>query len=188
MIGRSRWAIRRKVNILGLPLPQGRIRSKRRATSFAHHDIIAEAFALGTNIKQVAKSLDIHPRVVGRAYTELCAQRQANAQPAPAFTGWIGAKEMAVIVAPVCGVSPRAIFGEARFRPAVLARIAIARALRDRGTSLTVIARTMHRSDHTTVINLLRKFSTYSQAYPALAEAYAAIKNAERVAAERRAA
>lgn len=179
-MGRSVDSVHRKCERLGIPKPPHR-RNVLRET------IMREAFAAGASSKRVARQLGVSPTLVREAFARYGEELTANATVL-VIGSYIGSREMAQIVAPICGVTVKAIYSPSRYRPCVLARMAIARALRDRGLSMPVIARGIGRSDHSTVFNLLAQFDRYCRAYPQLATAYEAIKQAERVAAERRAA
>lgn len=187
-MGRSRHSVRNKVEREGVELPF----SRQRGDALEGHDgvreLLMQAFNDGVMIKAVAREHGVDISRVRNAYKYLSRGLRKQSRRAD-FTGsYIGAKEMAVIVAPVCGVSPKAIFSGLRMRPAVLARMAVARALRDRGVSLTVIGKTMGGRDHATVSNMLNRFPEYAPHYPMLVAAYNAIKEAEKQAAGRLAA
>jgi transposase-like protein len=100
----------------------------------------------------------------------------------------IGPREMLLIAGAACGVPPLSILGPSRLKVHVCARFAIARALADRGMSLSYIARAVGRADHTTSRHYIVNFGAYCRVYPQVLEAYQAIKDAEAAAAERRAA
>jgi chromosomal replication initiation ATPase DnaA len=179
VLGRSREAVSRKALTLGIP------KARRRASEI--DAIVQVAFENGTNIKSVADACGLHHLTVSLAYKELSARLIAEAKPYTPGT-FIGAREMAAIVGPILGVTVKAIFSKSRYRPTVLARTAIARALRDRGVSLPVIARAIGGKDHSTVHHLLSCFDAYCRTYPQLTAAYTAIKDAEQRASERLAA
>jgi hypothetical protein len=180
---RSARSVRYKINALGIELP-----ATKKIGCLRDDTVLREAFSVGASIKSVAKSLGIEKRAVAHCYNRFSAElMQAGSDFVPTGS-YIGVKEMARIVAPVCGAPARAILSESRYRPAVLGRMAIARALRDRGLSMPTIARTLGRADHTTVLNNLNRFDDYLRHYPQLQRAYDAIKDAEGVASVRLAA
>ena len=186
-MGRTPRAIRSKIENMGFKLSLNRNRGIK-GVHVDRQDAIIQAFNDGVMIRAVAKQLGLSHKAVGDMYNRLSENmRGQRASFTPPGT-FIGAKEMAAIVAPVCGVSPKAVFSSLRMRPAVIARMAVARALRDRGLSYSAIGRALGNRDHTTVINLLDIFPEYQRAYPLLNEAYNAIKDAERMATERLAA
>ncbi len=186
--GRTERGVGTKIRALGLTLPEG-----RRCGRFNRRDvdldvILREAFAAGRGINATAKALGIEGETVRTAYRDY-GEQYAMSQPAlPPMRGYIGAREMAAIIGPICRVPPRAIFSTTRYRPAIVARMAIARALRDRGISLPTIAKALGRKDHTTILWALRCYDNYARTYPALDQAYAAIKDAEARAQDWRAA
>lgn len=182
-LGRTDNSVSKKAASLCITLPPTR---KRGSTN--DDEALREAFNAGAAIKHVAKALGMEKRCVAMCYERLSAQLIAAGPDYFHTGGYMGAKEMARIVAPVCGAPARAILSESRYRPAVLGRMAIARALRDRGISMTAIARTLGRADHTTILNNLAKFDTYARTYPRLLQAYEAIKEAECAALVRLAA
>lgn len=183
VLGRTTRSVRYKLTRLGIELP-----STKNIGSMRDDAVLREAFAAGIPIKHAAANLGLENTSVRKVYNLFSAElKQAGSDFTPSG-GYIGAREMARIVAPVCGATARAILSESRYRPAVLGRMAIARALRDRGLSLSTIARALGRADHTTILNNLVKFDDYVRAYPTLALAYQAIKDAECVALERLAA
>jgi hypothetical protein len=186
--GRTERGVGTKIRALGLTLPDGRRSGHFNRRDYNRDTILREAFAAGNGIKQTAKALSIATKSVRAAFVDYGNEYTVLHPDLPPMGGYIGAREMAAIIAPICGVPPRAIFSTTRFKPAVVARMAIARALRDRGLTLPVIARAIARKDHTTVLWLLRNFDRYQQTYPALAKAYAAIKDAEARAQDWRAA
>lgn len=182
-LGRTTRSVRYKVERLGINLP-----STKKVGSLRDDDALREAFASGTPIKIIAAALGMEKRNVAECYDRFSREL---IQAGPDFTptgGYIGAREMARIVAPICGAPARAILSESRYRPAVLGRMAIARALRDRGLALSSIARALCRADHTTILHNLTIYGEYADRYPQLAQAYQAIKDAECAASMRLAA
>jgi hypothetical protein len=182
-MGRTTRSVRYKVNALGIELP-----ATKKIGSMRDDTVLREAFASGAAIKSVALSLGMEKRTVATCYERFSAELTRAGSDFTLTGSYIGAREMARIIAPICGAPARAILSESRYRPAVLGRMAIARALRDRGISLTAIARTLNRADHTTVLHNLTIFADYSRLYPQLQRAYDAIKEAESAAAVRLAA
>ncbi|CAB5223029.1 Chromosomal replication initiator, DnaA C-terminal [uncultured Caudovirales phage] len=183
VLGRTTRSVRYKLTRLGIELP-----STKNIGSMRDDAVLREAFAAGIPIKHAAASLGIEKTSVAKVYGLFSAElKQAGSDFTPSG-GYIGAREMARIVAPVCGATARAILSESRYRPAVLGRMAIARALRDRGMSMSTIARALGRNDHTTILNNLKKFDDYARAFPQLACAHEAIRAAEMAASERLAA
>lgn len=92
---------------------------------------------------------------------------------------YIGAIEMAQIVAPIFGLKPCDVLERGRKKPRVHARAAVIRALRDRGLSPNQIARLVRHKDKTTIHNALTKFDDYAMADDRVSFAYAQIKQAE---------
>jgi hypothetical protein len=182
-LGRTARSVRYKADKLGIALPPTKKRGSTR-----DDEALREAFAAGRPIKSIAAALGMERTCVRLCY-EVFSQQLIEA--GPDFTppgGYIGSREMARIVAPICGATARAILSEGRFRSAVIGRMAISRALRDRGLSLSSIARALGRGDHTTILHGLTVFDAYARKYPRLLEAYQAIKDAEGMAMERLAA
>lgn len=179
IIGRSYCATRHKINQLKLFRP--------RRSRLLDCKNVRDAFECGESLKKVAKRHHVHHISVSQVYRQLSEQIIDGGSAYTPGT-YIGAKEMAGIVAPILGVTVRAIFSPSRYQPCVHARTAIARALRDRGLSLPVIGRRVNRSDHSTILHCLSNFDEKCRLYPRLAMAYQAIKDAEAAAAERLAA
>lgn len=183
VMGRTKASVSNQLERQGIPP------APVRATPQQTHDpVLREAFAKGAPIKLLARTLGIDEKAVHAAYQQYGAELTATTAPFVPYGGFIGSKEMARIVSPICGVTVAAILSKSRYKPAVLARMAIIRALRDRDMSLCIIMRAIGRGDHSTIHHALERFETYLTVYPQLAEAYAAIKRAEAVAMERRAA
>lgn len=179
-LGRTKVSVLDKANKMGFALP--RVKAADREA------LLREAFENGATVEHIAKALGICRKTVHDAYHDYSAQIIAKAAR-PVISGpYIGAKEMAAIVAPICGCTVKAIFSRSRFRANVIARMAMVRALRDRGLALSTINRAIGKSDHSTVLNLLAKFDSYARHDARLLEAYNAIKDAEARAAERLAA
>ena len=187
-MGRSYRSVKGKVEREGIALPFARQRGVALDGNDELRELMLRAFNDGVMIRAVARQHGVGPEVVRNAYKHFSNGMRNQQHQAKVMGGYLGAKEMAAIVAPVCGVSPKAIFSALRMRPAVLARMAVAKALRDRGVSLTVIGKAMGGRDHATVSNMLDRFPEYAKAYPLLVTAYEAIKKAERDAALRMAA
>lgn len=188
MIGRSRYGVEAKLERLGIYLPSHVTRGKSIRKQSNLDTAVHEAFKQGIHLKRVASELRISPQTVSNAYRQY-ANEGAEQTPHYIVPGtYIGGREMIRIVAPILGVTPQAILSSGRVRPLVLARIAVAKALRDRGLSLPVVASALGRSDHSTAFNWIAKFDTYAAHYPRMLKAYGAIKLAERIAAEELAA
>lgn len=190
MMNRTVQSVSAKIERMGLQLPHD-WQGMRGWGSTLSAGQLAQAkrfWMRGDRIADAAKALKLHEPRVARAYRQF-SEEEAALPAVPTSVGvYIGAKEMMAIVAPICGVRASAITGRSRLRPLVCARIAIARALADRGLSTSIIARALSRGDHTTAINWLRKFQPYCHTYPETLRAYEAIKRAEQIVAERRAA
>lgn len=118
------------------------------------NDIMREAARTGAAIKHVCREHRLSEDTVREVYDAY------GYEPLPPYTptGYMGAQEMARFLAPVYHVTPRMILGQTRFRRAVLARFVIARAMRDRGASLTKIAQALGRKNHTTVLHMLERY------------------------------
>lgn len=187
-MGRTARSICGKAEREGIVLPFARQRGEPRNGQDGVREMLLRAFNDGVMIKAVAREHGVDVSRVRNAYKYFSQGVRKKCQRADFDGLYIGAKEMAAIVAPVCGVSPKAIFSGLRMRPAVLARMAVAKALRDRGLSLSVIGKAMGGRDHSTIHHLLEKFPEYAAHYPMLVAAYNAIKEAEQQAAERLAA
>jgi transposase len=187
-MGRSKNSVQKKCEQLGLELPSHIWRGRSFTSVEGNDAILREAFANGTPVSDVAKGLGIYERTVRDAFDRYIAERVSEPKQAFNFGTYIGAREMERIVSDVLGVPVRMIYGQCRLREAVLARMAIARALRDRGLALTIIAKAIGRGDHSTVGNLLRNFDAYARLHEELGWAYDAIKQAEAKASERLAA
>jgi transposase len=188
LLGRSENSVVRKLQALEWKLPPEAKQGKPLFNNPEAEPFLREAFAHGSNVKQTAKRVGSDSKTVRNAFARFGQELQLNATAFVPMGGFIGSKEMVRIVSPICGATPQAILSGSRYRPPVLARMAIARALRDRGVSLSVIAKAIGRGDHSTVHNLLGKFDGYARLYPTLGKAYEAIKHAEAQAAERMAA
>lgn len=187
-MGRSKHSIMHKVRRMDMQLP-AHIRRGKSFVGFGDYDRqLREAFENGTQIKAVAKAIGISDQTVRHAFNIYRDELLLSPRPQMPVGTYIGAKEMARIVSPAIGVPVRAIFGPSRYRAAVLARMAITKALRDRGHSLPVITRALNKTCHTTAINLLANYPAYSRMYPELPYAYDMIKQAEARASERLAA
>lgn len=100
----------------------------------------------------------------------------------------IGPREMILIVANVLDIEPDEITSPSRLTIMVAARAAIAKALRDRDMSLQAIADVLGRTDHSVALHTLNQFDDTAAREPRTIVAYEAIKRAEEIAAERRAA
>lgn len=187
VLGRSDNSVYNKCERMGFSLPGGVSRGAMNARNLLQNEILIEAFKTGAEMKGLARSIGVSINAINRAFSMYADQMTFGKDeyvPGP----YIGHKEMMRIVSPILGVPVQAIAGPSRRRAAVLARMAVSQALRDRGMSLGVIGRFTGRGDHTTVINTLRRFPDYVRHYPELAMAYSAIKKAEREGAERLAA
>lgn len=180
---RTAPAVRKKAEALEITLPP-----TKKMGSPRDDLALREAFMAGVPALHAAKALGIQKRAVHKCYAIFGQQITAANTDYVHAGGYLGAKEMACIAAPICGVSARAVFSRSRIRSAVLARMAIARALRDRGVSTPVISRMLGRNDHTPVSRGLKRFDAYASAYPRLLQAYEAIKEAECAALVRLAA
>lgn len=186
-LGRSEQSVVGKIARMGLQLPDGWKRARSRTLSSMKEATLRRCWHSGVGIDAAAAVVGTSPGTVGRYYREF-AEAAAGPAQLPAMGTYIGHKEMMAIVAPICGVPASAIMGPTRLKPNVCARMAIAKALRERGLSLPRIAKMLGRTDHSTIINYLRKFDSYCVVYPETLRAYEAIKKAEARAAERLAA
>lgn len=187
-LGRTRNAVSKQIQRLDLRLPARVTRVIPVADRPETMAKLREAFQEGLTLKEVAQITGLWETTVSEAFYRFSDEIVRANKPPADFGPYIGGKEMVQIAAHACGVPPKCVLGQTRFRPAVLARMAVARALRDRGVSTPVIARAIGRSDHTTVINLLANFPAYSRRYWELNAAYDAIKQAEKAGAEKLAA
>lgn len=186
-MGRTEQSVTAKIARMGLQLPDGWKRARSRTLSPVKEATLRRCWNRGDTIDDAALAVGTSKGTAGRYYREF-AEAAAGAARLPAIGTFIGHKEMMAIVAPICGVPASAIVGPTRHKPNVCARMAIARALRDRNLSLPQIARKLGRTDHTSILHYLRKFDSYGRVYPEVHRAYEAIKKAEARAAERLAA
>lgn len=189
-LNRTERSVQAKIKAMGLSMPASWARRNGWGTTLPSRTMIniRRFWMHGIAIEEAAKRLGLHEPRIARAYRQLSDEERARPAVPPQIGTYIGAKEMMAIVAPICGIAPTAITGPSRLKPFVCARIAIARALRDRGLSYTQIARALGRTDHSTAIHWLLIFEPHCRAYPETLRAYQAIKRAEAIAAERRAA
>lgn len=186
-LGRSAGSVNGKATVLGLKLPETWRCGRNRHVGRKHLAELRHHWAIGTVPEKAAQIIGFSEATAVRFYRAF--SREASVQDATVSTGtYIGHKEMMAIVAPICGVPASAIPGPTRLKPNLCARMAVARALHDRGLSLSRISGFIGRNDSSTVRNLLDKFDGYCRDYPETAKAYQAIKNAEARAAERLAA
>lgn len=81
-------------------------------------------------------------------------------------------KEVVAAVAIAFGLTYEELRGPRRDTQAVCARSVAVRILRDRGNSTSCIARYVGRRDHSTILNLLRKFNARAEQHPQVALAY----------------
>ncbi|UAB76984.1 hypothetical protein INR77_09000 [Erythrobacter sp. SCSIO 43205] len=188
ILDRTAYSVKAKIAALDIDLPKGFTRGQGTTLPASQMIEVKRAWMRGETIADCAERLSLFEPRVARAYRLLSKQERERATLPPQIGTYIGAKEMALIVAPICGIKPTAIKGPSRLKPYVCARIAIARALRERGFSSTVIARALGRTNHTTALHWFKQFGPYSRHYPETLAAYEAIKNAEAITAERRAA
>lgn len=91
-------------------------------------------------------------------------------------TTQVPAAEIVRGVAKEYGVTPEDIKGKARSTIYVTPRSVIARILRDRGLSYPVIGRLMGGRDHSTIMNLLRRFDDRRERDPFMMSVYRAWK------------
>lgn len=187
-MGRTARSIRCKIDLEDIRLPHSRQRGDGQPETHIHRDTILRAFNEGVPIRTVANQLGLDARNVGNVYAQFSKTLRKQPMRQIREGEYLGAKEMVAIVAPICGVTPVAILSGLRMRSAVLARMAVAKALRDRGISLTVIGNALGGRDHSTIVNLCDRFPEYVKLYPVLQQAYHAIKSAEADAMKRRAA
>lgn len=190
MLGRTPQSVSAKMAGMGLMLP-GDWRHRRGwgPSLPARAEEQARRFWMqGMEIEAAAERLGLYEARVARAYRRFSEEERARAILPPQIGTYIGAKEMTVIAAPLCGVKPAGILGPSRLKPFVCARMAVARALRDRGISFSRIAGALGRTDHSTAFHWVRQFDAHCRAYPETRRAYEAIKRAEEMVAERRAA
>jgi transposase len=187
LLDRTPGSITAKIERMGLQLPVGLKRSRSRTLPAAKESILRRHWMNGVAIEVAAELVGTSEGTAARYYHEF-AEAERGSLNDGRFGTYIGHKEMMVIAGKVCGVPPSAIAGATRMKPNVCARMAIARALRDKGVSMVQIARRLGRSDHSTVHHYLRVFDKYGKVYPETRRAYEAIKDAEARAAERLAA
>jgi hypothetical protein len=187
-MGRGRHSIRNKIEREGIDLPLHKKRGIPLDDVEGLFGIIRQAFMDGVAVKSVAHQTGKTKKFVQSAYNAFGRELQVKGCAPVGIGTYIGAKEMAAIAGPVCGVTAKAAMSGLRMRPAVLARMAIAKALRERGLSLTVIGNLLGGRDHATIVNLLERFPYYAKLYPELLAAYQAIKDAQEAAAVRLAA
>lgn len=174
-MGRTPRSVRGKVEREGFPLPCRR----SQGVSIGDFPAIERAFNDGVPIRSVAKQMGWTAKAVETAYRVYSKRMKLKGPPIFPAGSYMGAKEMAALAGPICGVSAKAVLSEIRIRQAVLARMAVARALRDRGVSLTVIGNALGGRDHATICNLIERFPYYAKIYPELRMAYQAIKNVQ---------
>jgi hypothetical protein len=186
-MGRSEQSVVGKIARMGLELPADWKRARGMVLTEVKLAALRRCWAGGVRVIDAARIAGTSQGSAERAYLQF-AEQERGAVHSPRLGTYIGHKEMMAIVAPICGVPVSAITGPTRIKPNVCARMAIAKALRDRGLSLPQIARKLGRTDHSTIINYLRNFGSYSTVYPETLRAYQAIKRAEAMAAERLAA
>lgn len=186
-LGRSAGSVNGKATIMGITLPTGfKVAQHRRLTPTLEAEM-RKLWAAGVCVEDAARGARTSKTTASKWYRVFSEQARAAAV-APSIGTYIGHKEMMAIVAPICGVPASAIKGPTRLKPNVCARMAISKALHDRGVSLSRISKLVGRNDHSSVINYLRKFESYCRGYPITGKAYQAIKAAEAQAAERLAA
>lgn len=188
VMGRPEHGVRKQLSKHELYLPLGHERTTPVSCRPEVMAQLREAFYNGTTAKDAGQSVGIWGTTVSHIFMRFSDELLQKSDLEIDVGQYVGGKEMVAIAAHACGVPVRAVLGNGRFRPVVLARIAVARALRDRGVSMTNIAKAIGRGDHTTVRNLLMRFPEYSVAHWELAHAYQAIKDAERKGMERLAA
>lgn len=187
LLKRSEYSVRTKIAAMGLRMPDNWQELRGRKLPEAKVTALRRHWLRGEQIEAAASAAGTSIGTAERLFVEFSEQERAAAV-SPIIGTYIGHKEMMAIVAPICGVPASAITGPTRLKPNVCARMAIAKALRERGVSLPQIAKKLGRTDHSTVINYLRKFDSYAVVYPETRRAYEAIKRAEALAAERLAA
>jgi hypothetical protein len=157
-------AVSARCEKLRLRLPNGMRRghTPSRATPvpvrqrWPHQADLQAAWQTGAPIKTTARALCLSEETVRCAY-EWFGYKYAADAPDYVPDGYMGAREMVRLVAPHYRVTPRMVFGVTRYAPAVRARAAVARVLRERGVALGTVARLIGRKDHSTVINLLQR-------------------------------
>ena len=178
-LGRTKDSVRCKIESECILLPRNRKRGVAINLKPDAMDAVRRGFDQGITVRLLSKRTGVSENVIKSTYRALSLELKSEV---PQGT-YIGAKEMAAIAAPICGVSPNAVMGRLRIRSAVLARMAVTKALRDKGLSYPVIGRALGGRDHSTIINLVRNFPEYVRLYPQLAKAYQAIKDAQEAAA-----
>lgn len=187
VMGRTRQSVQAKLRRMGVCLPETLFNEPGVRLSRDQSAQLRKMWAAGIGLEDAARRVGTSEGTAGRLYREFSKQEREALQ-ALNFGPYIGVSEMMVIAGSICGVPPRAITGASRLKPNVCARMAIAKALRDRGCSMSQIGRKLGRSDHSVVVNYFKNFDAYCSIYPEMRRAYDAIKQAEARAAERLAA